>query len=34
MKGVSYLTDESSHKKAVVIDYNLFSKHSEILADI
>ncbi len=34
MKGVSYITDDSNHKKAVVIDYNLFSKHSESLDDI
>lgn len=33
MKGVSYLTDEVGHKKAVVIDLELL-KHRENLADI
>ncbi|MGG7666165.1 hypothetical protein [Dyadobacter sp. BHUBP1] len=33
MKGVSYLTDEVGHKKAVVIDLDLL-KHRENLADI
>ena len=34
MKGISYITDNNNHKKAVVIDYNLFVKHSEDLDDI
>ena len=33
MKGVSYLTDEVGHKKAVVIDLELL-KHRKNLADI
>lgn len=34
MKGVSYITDNQNHKKAVVIDYSLFTKDSEALDDI
>ncbi|MDP2386901.1 MAG: hypothetical protein Q8M29_11055 [Bacteroidota bacterium] len=34
MKGISYIMDEHNKKKAVVIDYNLFKKHSEQLDDM
>lgn len=34
MKGISYITDDHNRKKAVIIDYSLFKKHSEALEDI
>ncbi len=34
MKGINYIMDEHNKKKAVVIDYNLFKKHSEQLEDM
>ncbi|MBI2720698.1 MAG: hypothetical protein HYX39_00840 [Bacteroidetes bacterium] len=34
MKGISYITDDHNKKKAVIIDYNLFKKHGEILDDM
>jgi hypothetical protein len=33
MKGVSYITDEKSRKKAVVIDLKLLEKYDEQLED-
>jgi hypothetical protein len=34
MKGVSYLTDESNHKKAVVIDIKTLEHYNEDLEDL
>jgi hypothetical protein len=34
MKGISYITDDHNKKKAVIIDYSLFKKHSEALEDM
>ena len=34
MKGVSYLTDENNHKKAVVIDIKTIEKYDEDLEDL
>jgi hypothetical protein len=34
MKGVSYLTDENNHKKAVVIDIKTIERYDEELEDL
>ena len=34
MKGISYITDNHNKKTAVIIDYSLFKKHTEVLEDI
>ncbi len=34
MKGISYITDGSNKKKAIVIDYSLFKNHEQEIEDI
>ncbi len=34
MKGVSYLTDEQNHKKAVVIEMSTLERYSQDLEDL
>ena len=34
MKGVSYITDEKSHKKAVIIDLKTLEKYDEQIEDL
>ena len=34
MKGVSYITDENNHKKAVVIDIKTIERYDEELEDL
>ncbi|MCD6012770.1 MAG: hypothetical protein K0Q79_2632 [Flavipsychrobacter sp.] len=34
MKGISYLTDEHNHKKAVVIDIKTLEKYDDELEDL
>jgi len=34
MKGVSYITDEKNHKKAVVIDFKTLEKYDDNIEDL
>jgi hypothetical protein len=34
MKGISYITDDANQRKAVVIDIETLSKHSEEVQDL
>ncbi len=34
MKGVSFITDENNHKKAVIIDLKTLEKHQDAVEDL